>query len=83
MENYQGISNFNAIRHVMWIQARKDPNKKCLQLCYCIMEGDIEMVIKDYEDKWRIPFLTRDIPAGVEEEEARQEPAHAEEVGKE
>jgi hypothetical protein len=71
MENYQGRSNFNAIRHVMWIQAQKDPNKKFLQLCYCITKGDIEMVIKDYEHEWRILFLTQDIPAWVEEEEAR------------
>jgi hypothetical protein len=25
--NYQGIANFKATRHVMWIQVRKDPNK--------------------------------------------------------
>jgi hypothetical protein len=52
-------------------------------LRYYITEGDIEMVIKDWEDEWRIPILTRDIPAGVEEEEEGQEHPHAEEVGKE
>jgi hypothetical protein len=25
--HYQGIANFKATRHAMWIQARKDPNK--------------------------------------------------------
>jgi hypothetical protein len=69
--NYQGIANFKATRHVMWIQVWKDPNKQWLQLRYCITEGDIEMAIKDWEDEWRIPVLTRDIPTGVEEEEAR------------
>jgi len=31
---YQGIANFKATRHAMWIQARKDPDNKWLQLCY-------------------------------------------------
>jgi hypothetical protein len=43
--HYRDISNFKATHHVMRIQARNDPNKQCLQLCYCIMEGDIDMVI--------------------------------------
>jgi hypothetical protein len=47
------------------------------------MEGDIEMAIKDWEDKWRIPVLTRDIPERVEKEEARKEHTHTEEVGQE
>jgi hypothetical protein len=35
------------------------------------MKVDIEMAIKDWEDDWRIPVLTQDIPARTEEEEAR------------
>jgi hypothetical protein len=50
---------------------------------YCITEGDIETTIKDWDDEWRIPVITRDIPAGVEEEEARQEHTRVEDVGKE
>jgi hypothetical protein len=69
--HYQGIANFKATRHAMWIQARKDPDNQWLQLCYCIMEGDIQMAIKDWEDEWRIPVLTREIPAEIEEEEVR------------
>jgi hypothetical protein len=65
----------------MWIQERKDPNKQWLQLCYGIMEGDIEMAIKDWEDDWRILVLTQYIPARTEEEEARQEHTNVEEVG--
>jgi hypothetical protein len=41
------------------------------------------MAIKDWEDEWRIPVLTREIPAEIEEEEARQEHTHVEEVGQE
>jgi hypothetical protein len=59
---YQDIANFKATRHAMWIQAWKDPNKKWLQMCYCITEGDIDMVIKYWEDDWNIPVLTQDIP---------------------
>jgi hypothetical protein len=68
MENYQGIANFKATIHVMWIQVQKDTNKEWMQLLYCIMEGDIEMAIKYWDDEWRIPFLTRDISIGEEEE---------------
>jgi hypothetical protein len=55
---YQGISNFKATRHVIWIQAQKDPENQWLQLRYYIMEADIEMTINDWEDDWRIPVLT-------------------------
>jgi hypothetical protein len=41
------------------------------------------MAIKDWEYEWRIPILTQDIPAGVDEEEARKEHTHTEEVGQE
>jgi hypothetical protein len=41
------------------------------------------MAIKDWEDEWRILFLTRDIPTEIEEEEVRQEHTHAKEIGKE
>jgi hypothetical protein len=78
---YCDRDNFKATRHVMWIQACKDPNKQWLQLCYYIMKGDIEMAIKDWEDNWRILVLTRDIPIGAEGEEERQEHPHDEEVG--
>jgi hypothetical protein len=57
----------------MWIQVWKDPNKKWLQMHYCIMEGDIDMVIKDWEDEWKIPILTQDIPTKTTEEETGQE----------
>jgi hypothetical protein len=64
----------------MWIQARKDPKKKWLQLRYCITEGDIQIGIKDWEDEWMILVLTREIPIEIEEEEVKHEHTHAEEV---
>jgi hypothetical protein len=39
----------------MWIQARKDPDKQWLQMRYCITEGDIDMVINEWDDEWKTP----------------------------
>jgi hypothetical protein len=39
------------------------------------------MAIKDWEDDWRIPVLTQDILARIEEEEARKEHTNVEEAG--
>jgi hypothetical protein len=47
------------------------------------MKGDIQMSIKDWEDEWRIPVLTRKIPTEIEEEEVTEEHTHDEEVGQE
>ena len=46
----------------MWIQVRKDLDKKWLQMHYCITEGDIDMVISEWDDEWKIPVLTQDMP---------------------
>jgi hypothetical protein len=64
----------------MWIQAWKDPDKQWLQMRYCITEGDIDMVIKDWEDEWRIPVLTQDLPERTTEEEAGQGETQASEI---
>jgi hypothetical protein len=77
---YQGIANFKATRHAMWIQAQKDPDNQWLQLCYCIKEADIEMAIKDWDDNWRIPVLNREMPTEMEEEEVGQGQTPVEEI---
>jgi hypothetical protein len=56
----------------MWIQARKDLNKQWLQMRYCIIEGDIDMVISEWYDEWRIPVLTQKFSERTAEEEAGQ-----------
>jgi hypothetical protein len=58
----------------------KDPNKQWLQMRYCITEGDIDMVIKDWEDEWKIPVLTQDLPERTTEEEAGQGETQPQEV---
>jgi hypothetical protein len=39
---------------------------------YCIIEGDIDMVISEWDDEWRIPTITHDFPKRKIEEEAGQ-----------
>jgi hypothetical protein len=69
---YGNIANFQATRHTMWIQKRKDPDKQWLHMCYCITEGDIDMVINEWADEWRIPAITQEVPERTTEEEAEQ-----------
>jgi hypothetical protein len=58
---YRDISNFKATGHTMWLQARNHPDKKWLQMRYCITKGDIDMVISEWDDKWKILVLTEDL----------------------
>jgi hypothetical protein len=57
----------------MWIHAQKDPGKQWLQMHYCITEGNIDMVIKEWEDEWKIPFLNHEFLERTTEEEVGQE----------
>jgi hypothetical protein len=70
---YRDIASFKATRHTIWIQARKDPKKECLQLRYCIKEEDVEMAIKDWQDDWRVPVLTQDMPTYKEAEAGKDQ----------
>jgi hypothetical protein len=52
-------------------RCRRISDKQWLQMRYCITEGDIDMVIKDWEDEWRILVLTQEFSKRTVEEEAR------------
>jgi hypothetical protein len=54
---YGDIVKFSATRQATWIQPRRDSNKQWLPMCYCIIEGDIDMVINKWLDSWRIPSI--------------------------
>jgi hypothetical protein len=56
----------------MWIQARQDPAKQWLQMRYCITEGDIDMVINEWPDEWKIPSITQEVSERTTEGEAEQ-----------
>jgi hypothetical protein len=49
-------------------------------MCYCIIEGDINMVISEWPDEWRIPTINQEVPEITVEEEAEQEAMHASEI---
>jgi hypothetical protein len=53
----------------MWIQVWKDLDKQWLQMFYYIREGDIDMVIKYWEDEWKIKVLTQELSERTAEEE--------------
>jgi hypothetical protein len=59
---YAEIANFQAKQQTMWIHARQDPAKQWLQMRYYIIEGDVDMVISEWLDKWRIQAITREMP---------------------
>jgi hypothetical protein len=42
-------------------------------MCYCITEGDIDMVISEWDDKWKILVLTQEFLERTTEEEVGQE----------
>jgi hypothetical protein len=54
----------------MWIQPRQDPNNQWLPMHYCIKEGDIDMVISECPDEWRIPSIPQEVPEGPAKGEA-------------
>jgi hypothetical protein len=47
---------------------------------YCITEGNIDMVIKDWEDEWNISVLIQDLLERKTEEEVGQGETQAQEV---
>jgi hypothetical protein len=69
---YADIAKFQATRQTMWIQAKNDLEKQWLQMHYCITEGDIDMVISEWPDEWRIPTITKEVSERTTEEEAEQ-----------
>jgi hypothetical protein len=77
---YKDMANFKATRHTMWIQPRRDPDKQWLQMRYCITEGDIDLVIKYWEDEWRIPVLTWELSERITEEEVGKEETQPQEI---
>jgi hypothetical protein len=38
----------------MWIQARRDPNKKWLNMQYCITTEEVQWLIGEWPDQWKV-----------------------------
>jgi hypothetical protein len=47
VQENEGIANFKASKHHMWIQATRDPQKKWLEMQYCASREEVEWIVKD------------------------------------
>jgi hypothetical protein len=70
---YQSIDNFKETSHTVWIQSRKDPENEWIQLWYCVKEKDIEMVIKDWHDDWRVPTMNQEMSVDKEADAGKEQ----------
>jgi hypothetical protein len=50
----EGIENFKASRHNMWIQAKRYPKKKWLKMQYCIKIEEVQWVKAKWSDQWKV-----------------------------
>jgi hypothetical protein len=50
----EGIANFKASRHNIWIEAKRDPNKTWFTMQYCITSEEVQWVIKEWLDQWEV-----------------------------
>jgi hypothetical protein len=64
---YEDIANFWDRRQAMWIQPRQDLDKQWLEMHYCFTKGDIDMIINEWPDEWRIPTIPRGVPGQTTE----------------
>jgi hypothetical protein len=62
VQEFGQIANFQASRHNMWLQAKKDPAKEWLQLKYCMMMQDIHMEVQEWHEEWKVPEIPRATP---------------------
>jgi hypothetical protein len=62
VQEYGQIANFQASRHNMWLQEKKDPTKEWLQLKYCVMMQDIHMEVQEWPEEWKVPEIPREMP---------------------
>jgi hypothetical protein len=51
VKEYKKIANFKASRHNMWIQEKMDPNKEWLHMRYCVIEEDLQWVMKYWQEE--------------------------------
>jgi hypothetical protein len=58
----QGITNFQASRHNIWIQDKRDPKKEWLKLIYCVTEEQVQWFIKDWPEEWKVPIISKKVP---------------------
>jgi hypothetical protein len=53
----EGIVNFKESKKNIWIQSRRDPKKTWLKIQYCITNEEVQWVIKEWPDQWKVPVV--------------------------
>jgi hypothetical protein len=59
VQEFGQIANFQASRHSMWLQEKKDPTKEWLQLKYCVTMQDIHMEVQEWPEEWKVPTIPK------------------------
>jgi hypothetical protein len=59
VEEHQGVENFKASRHNMWIKAKRDPKKNWLQMRYCVTTEEVQWAMKDWPEEWKVPVVSK------------------------
>jgi hypothetical protein len=70
VKEHEGIANFKASRHNTWIQARRDPKKTWLKMHYCITTEEVQWVLAEWLDQWKVPVVGKKGEKGKEQAEA-------------
>jgi hypothetical protein len=54
VQENEGISNFKASKHHMWIHAWRYPKKKWLEMGYFTSHEEVDCIMKDWQ--WKFPI---------------------------
>ena len=59
VKEHEGIANFKASRHNIWIQARRDPKKTWLKMSYSIKIEEFQWVLVECPDQWKVLVVVK------------------------
>jgi len=59
VQGNEGIANFKASKHHLWIQDTRYPKKKWLELRYCTSREEVDWIVKDWSALWKVPVLEK------------------------
>jgi hypothetical protein len=54
VEEHKNIENFQVSRHNVWIHEKRDPKNNRLQMKYHITGEEVQWVMKDWPDEWKV-----------------------------
>jgi hypothetical protein len=57
----QGIANFQASRHNIWIHDKRDPKKEWMQLRYCVTREEVQWVMKDCPEECKVHAISKKV----------------------